>query len=412
MIRLRRRNPKLILIGVVGSYGKTGTKLAIAHVIGQTKKVQYQSGNYNDLVSVPLIFFGENMPNIFNPIAWLMIFIKNEFKIHKTYPYEAVVLELGTDAPGQIAEFSNYLMLDIAVVTSIAREHMANFSDVTAVAVEELSVETFSRRVIINRDLCDAGYINKHVTASYGFKKNATYHLETKNQTATAYNFGIYHQNNLWLTANSSNPSKAQVYSAAAAAVVSDLLSIDKTEIIKGIESISPASGRMRILTGIRHSTIWDETYNSSPEAVKGALDTLYSLPNEHKIAVLGNMNELGKYSEQAHIEIGNYCDPNQLDLVITIGNDANAHLAPTAMQRGCRVITCAGPYDAGEVLLKELQEGGLVLAKGSQNGVFAEEAIKYILNNPRDSKLLVRQSPSWLKQKRRLIGDGPHLFS
>jgi hypothetical protein len=106
--RLQRRND-IKTVGVVGSYGKTSTKLAIARVLQKHFRVQYQEGNYNDIVSVPLVFFGEAMPSILNPIAWLLIFIRNELQLLKPYPYDIVVLELGTDGPGQIAAFKRYL---------------------------------------------------------------------------------------------------------------------------------------------------------------------------------------------------------------------------------------------------------------------------------------------------------------
>jgi len=115
---------------------------------------------------------------------------------------------------------------------------------------------------------------------------------------------------------------------------------------------------------------------------------------------LLGNMNELGNYSKAAHTEVGEYCDPKQLDLVITLGPDANTYLAPAARARGCKVQTCTTPYEAGEQLQQHIKDGAVVLAKGSQNKVFAEEAVKAILADPADAEHLVRQSPAWLKKK------------
>src|SRR3990167_5428097 len=112
--RLRKKND-LTIVGVVGSIGKTSTKLAIAQTLGATRTVRYQTGNYNDIVSVPLVFFGLDLPSLLNPFAWLKVFIKTERVIGSDYPYEIVVVELGTDGPGQIAAFKRYLMLDIAV---------------------------------------------------------------------------------------------------------------------------------------------------------------------------------------------------------------------------------------------------------------------------------------------------------
>jgi UDP-N-acetylmuramoyl-tripeptide--D-alanyl-D-alanine ligase len=156
----------------------------------------------------------------------------------------------------------------------------------------------------------------------------------------------------------------------------------------------------MRRLVGINNSTIIDDTYNASPEAVSAALKTLYRLDAPQKIAVLGNMNELGKFSAEAHRQIGEQCDPKQLDLVVTIGPDANKYLAPAAEKKGCKVGTFSDPYQAGEFVKLQIKPGALVLVKGSQNKVFAEEAVKTLLADPVDASKLVRQSRYWMKIK------------
>jgi UDP-N-acetylmuramoyl-tripeptide--D-alanyl-D-alanine ligase len=158
----------------------------------------------------------------------------------------------------------------------------------------------------------------------------------------------------------------------------------------------------MQVLTGIHHSTILDETYNAGPAAMMGALETLYAIQAPQKIALLGNMNELGKYTQEAHEEVGAYCDPAQLDIVLTLGQDANDFLAVAAETKGCKVKRCTTPYEAGEYLREAIKEGGIILVKGSQNNVYAEEAVKMLLANPEDSKLLVRQSTHWQKVKQR----------
>src|SRR3989338_3419097 len=89
------------VIAVAGSIGKTSTKLAVATVLKHKYRVRYQEGNYNDIVSVPLIFFGLPMPNLLNPIAWLVTFAKIRKVLKNPYPYDFVVVEVGTDSPGQ-----------------------------------------------------------------------------------------------------------------------------------------------------------------------------------------------------------------------------------------------------------------------------------------------------------------------
>jgi len=371
-------------------------------MLSQQYKVRLQAGNYNDIVTVPLVFFGrQNPPDLFNPFAWLRILVSNELQLIKPYPYEVVILELGTDGPGQIAAFKRYLEVDLAVVTAVAPEHMEFFHDLEAVAREELSVQTFSKVLLVNKDLCHEKYfklIHRSVL-SYGTGK-ADYSLEILRFNGESYEFVIRHDGKPLIEAKHPSVSKTQLYSICAAVAAGHRFSLPEARISTGITAIKPVSGRMNTLKGVKDSTILDDTYNSSPDAAKASLDALYALRSPHKIALLGNMNELGTYSKAAHIELGEYCDPQQLEWVVTIGNDANNYLAMAAEKRGCRVKRFTNPVDAGLFIKDQIKPNTTILAKGSQNGVFAEEAVKQFLANPKNSHLLVRQSPQWLRKK------------
>jgi UDP-N-acetylmuramyl pentapeptide synthase len=107
--------------------------------------------------------------------------------------------------------------------------------------------------------------------------------------------------------------TEPQLYSICAAVSVGTELDMTTSAVDKGIRSIKPVSGRMQHLNGLSGSLILDDTYNASPEAMIGALDTLYRMNADQKIAILGNMNELGEYSEREHRRIGEYCDPHEL---------------------------------------------------------------------------------------------------
>jgi UDP-N-acetylmuramyl pentapeptide synthase len=122
-------------------------------------------------------------------------------------------------------------------------------------------------------------------------------------------------------------------------------------------------------------------------------------------------MNELGQDSPRYHAEVGAACAKSNLDLLITVGTLANDHLGPAAVQAGLNPrhwIRATSPYAAGHFLRPRLREGDVVLAKGSQNGVFTEEAVKPLLADPADARLLVRQSPAWLRRKRAQFPDAP----
>ncbi|MEK7635012.1 MAG: Mur ligase family protein [Patescibacteria group bacterium] len=374
--RLRKRHDFKI-IGVVGSIGKTSTKLVIAQVLASDKRVRYQEGNYNDIVSVPLVFFGQKMPSLWNVFEWLAVFVKNEIKIYLKYPHEIVVVELGTDAPGQIAEFRKYLHLDIAVITAVSPEHMEFFENIKNVAEEEWSVRFFSDEVFVNRDLCrilPEGFDHGKIIF-YGKEFDAIYKYEAV--------------------------SPVQLYSVNIAVLLAKKFKISDEKIIKALSEIKSFSGRLNKLSGIKNSVIIDDTYNASPDAVKMALDTLYSFEKSQRIAILGMMNELGETSEMEHKKIGKYCDPKLLDLVVTIGKDANAFLAPIAREKGCNVYEAKNSVDAGEFVAKRIKKGAVILAKGSQNGVFAEESLKPLLADKSDISKLVRQDEYWMDKKR-----------
>ncbi len=398
--RLRQRH-HFKVVAVAGSIGKTSTKFAVASLLAESFRVRFQSGNYNDQVTVPLVFFGQSLPSLLNPIAWTKTLISNERQIRGSYAYDVVVVEVGTDGPGQIAQFAEYLHVDIGVVTAITPEHMEFFDSLDAVASEELSLATFSDKLVVNADLCAVTYLSKlPQRLSYGIHQESIYQIKNAKYGDQKYEFSVYKGDQSLLGASHPSISEMQLYSILAAVSIADQFGMTADEITKGIARIQPVSGRLQLLEGFKNSTIIDDTYNASPEAVKAALDTLYSLPAPQKIALLGNMNELGNYSPEAHREVGEYCNPKKLDLVVTLGVDANQYLAATAEDVGCRVIRALTPSQAADAIKSVLKPGAIILAKGSQNGVFAEEAVKQLLVNPSDARKLVRQSPAWLKKK------------
>lgn len=409
--RLRRRH-QFPVVAVVGSIGKTSTKFAIAQVLQQRYRVRFQAGNYNDLVTVPLVFFDQPEPSLLNPFAWLATIFAIERRLHRPLDFDVAVIELSTDGPGQIAQFARYVDCDITVVTALTAEHMEFFDDIDHVAAEELSVASYSHELIANCSLAPSRYFSVATPlTTFGLPGDnpdfAIGHIKglksSPNQpTADQLTFTITEQGKAWLKPQFSAVAQSEVYSATAAALVAKKLGLTDNQIEAGIAKIQPVSGRMRRLAGIHGSTIYDETYNASPEAVKAALDSLYATQAPQKIAILGNMNELGRFSAQYHTEVGEYCDSRQLQLVVTIGPDANQYLAPAAMKQGCLVRTFDDPYSAGEFVKSQLQPGAVILAKGSQNRVFAEEAVKLLLAHPSDAQQLVRQSTQWLRKKQK----------
>jgi len=402
---LRRHTPKIV--AVTGSVGKTSTKLAIATVLGTRYKVLCQEGNYNVDVSVPMTIFDLPMPplaKLKSPLEWLKQLWYMELKIHRPFPFDVIVLELGTDKPGDVAHFRKYLRPDVGVVTAVTPEHMEFFKTIDAVAQEELSVANFSELIIINRDDIDetfARYVNNSNIDTYGTSGVAEYHyliedFEAGTGFAGKFVSPEYGEQQVVLKLAGEHNVKA----AVAAGVVGIKLGLSPKEIVDGLTAIKPVKGRMNILRGLLDSTIIDDTYNSSPAAAVAALQTLYLFPSKQKIAIMGSMNELGEYSQKAHEEVGAVCDPTLLDWVVTIGDDAEKFLAPAAAKRGCQVRSFKSPYEAGAFVHSVLHPHATILAKGSQNRVFAEEAIKVLLHSTEEEAQLVRQGAEWIAKK------------
>lgn len=397
------KNKKPIVIGVVGSIGKTSTKLAIAKILEGEKKVRYQEGNYNDIVSVPLVFFGHKMPKIWDIFSWFFIFLKNEIQILFKYPFEIVVLELGTDGPGQMAMFRKYIHLDIAVISAIAPEHMEFFKSIEAVAEEEWSVVFFSDIVFVNKDLCKIipSDVENRKIVYYGKDPGSVYKIENITKKEDLFYFDVSFNGNKIFETSYRAFSEIELYSILIAIVLALKFGIDIDKIKNKIKKYQSFSGRMQRLKGIKNTTIIDDTYNASPIAMKIALDSMYKERANQRIAILGMMNELGDFSEEEHKKIGSHCDPKFLDLVVTIGKDANNFLAPEAKKRGCEVYQAKNSKEAGLFVKEKLKEGALILAKGSQNGVFAEESLKPLLANKEDYSKLVRQDKYWMNKKK-----------
>lgn len=400
---LKKHAPQLVV--VTGSVGKTSTKMAIATVLAEKYRVRTHEGNHNMHLSAPLAVLGVDYPeDVHSVSAWLAVFSAARLRINEEKDVDVIIQELGTDNPGDIPHFGTYLHPDIAVVTAVSPEHMEFFHDLEAVAAEELSVAAYSKLTIINRDDIDVMFsplTDTHTIDTYGLSEAAEYRIDLDDTSPLDGKMGRFIGPE-WgaVSVNLQLIGKHNIKAAVAAGVVGIRLGLTSEQVAIGISKITPVSGRMRLLQGMNGSTLIDDTYNSSPLAAFAALDTLYAVDAPQRIAILGSMNELGEHSIEAHKQVGLHCDPNKLAWVVTIGKEAGEYLAPIALTRGCQVKSFDSPYQAGGFVHSVIEPGSVVLAKGSQNGVFAEEALKGLLHNTNDEDFLVRQSPEWLKKK------------
>jgi len=362
--------------------------------------------NHNTPMSAPLAVLGIAYPeNIRSPFAWMRVFKAARKRIKDPTDVDVIVQELGIDRVGEMAQFARYLKPDIGLVTAVAPEHMEFLHNIETVAEEEIMLANISELALINRDDIEGRFaelITDSRINTYGTSGAAEYRVEIEDfsidegytcklitpelQSETTAKIKVLGEHNL-----------RPVVAGMAVAVQ---LGMDKQSIVAGIEAIRPVAGRMNIIKGMDDSVLIDDSYNSSPSSAEAALQTLYQLETPQRIAILGDMNELGAVSAAEHEKLGSLCDPDLLDWVITVGRESEKYLAPAARKRGCQAKSFSSPIDAGSFAHSVLKSQAIVLAKGSQNGVFLEEALKILLHNINDDSKLVRQDDTWKRLK------------
>jgi len=400
-----RRN-KIRVIAVAGSIGKTSTTSALRGMLAQKYRVHIPQTAYNTDKSIHLELF--NLQFATSLFGWAVQTVRVLVKSFGPSKYDVLVVEIGTDHPGDLRSFA-WLQPEMCVLTAIAPEHMEFFRTIDAVAQEEMSVHEFCRQLLINRNTVDSKYVDVSLVDrvswyGHGERFSAEHYAIHDSQVTADFTIdGRLHE-----------AVKLQVLGVhsldalTAAAAVGAQCDLSDEQIIQGLQAFTPVAGRMQRLAGIKDSVIIDDTYNASPVANKAALDVLGQFTAPQRIAVLGTMNEMGEYSAQAHREVGEYCDPEVLQLVVTVGQEAERYLAPAAKSKGCKVESFDSPYMAGEYVKTKAQTGAVLLFKGSQNGVFCEEAVKAVLADPADAGKLVRQSEYWMTKKRQQFQDAP----
>jgi len=401
-------HPNIKLVIVVGSVGKTSTKVAIGTVLAERFRVRLHEGNHNAELSAPLAILGIDYPaNIKSIGAWLQVFSAARKRIHDPSDVDVIVQEVGSDGIGQVPHFGTYARPHLAVVTAVSDEHMEFFKTLDAVAMEELSAANFSERALINRDDIAGKYAMDLTNANintYGTTEAAEYSFVQEDFSLDTGFTGVFKAKNEFDVAVKTTLNvvgEHSIRAAVAAGAVGLRLGLSTDELRTGLAKIQPVSGRMHVLRGVKDTIIIDDTYNSSPLAAASAIETLYALTVPQRIAVLGSMNELGDRSAQAHEMIGKLCNPNQLAHVVTVGEEAEKYLAPAARANGCHVVSFKTALQAGAFVNKSLEDGAAILFKGSQGGIYLEEAVKNVLHSTEEESSLVRQSPEWMAKKR-----------
>lgn len=412
------RNPGIKLVAVTGSAGKTSTKIAIATILSQQYTLQLREEAPETKADVFLQIMGVTLPDDNSRSKWKRVIEAVEQRVNNPHPeVQVIVQEFNPKAPGDNEWFKQYLLPDITVVSAVTDGRMQVEHSVEEVAGEMIALANNSKTAMVNRDDVEGRFasflINPFVT-TYGMDQIAEYYFDKHHFEIGVGNHGkiISPENPDGLPIVVNKLGDHNIRPAVVAAAVGYKMGVTEQNITVGISKLHSVAGRMNVLKGGKGSWLIDDSYSSSPATALAALQTLYSLEAPQRIAVFGNMNGLRGVHEQAHRQLGGYCNIEMLDWVVTVGGRANLFLAPEARKNGCQVKECVDAIEAGTFVREKLQEGGIALFKGSSGGVWLEEAVKLNLLLASDSAQLVRQEPEWLEKKQAFFtanrsGDG-----
>ncbi|PIR27216.1 hypothetical protein COV40_02055 [Candidatus Berkelbacteria bacterium CG11_big_fil_rev_8_21_14_0_20_42_15] len=401
--KIRRSKPKIVAIS--GSYGKTSTKEAIFYVLSKKfgSDVGKNWGNMNSVLGLPLAILGLRSYSFGAGLLWDILRAKWGYFFYNLP--KILVLELGIDKPGEMAELLSVVKPDIAVITGISETHLLELKSLSGVKKEKkMLIESLKKGgvAVLNADDENSADIPLPTGAkkvTFGKKGEVSYRDLEISISGSRFQLEI---SGKFLAVKSKLIGQHSIKIFLAAASVAREFSIDPDEIVQALEEIRPQPGRMNPVKAKNEILVIDDSYNSNPYSAIEALETLSAIKwNGRKVAILGNMNELGSYTQEGHLQVGEVAG-KVVDFLVAVGDNAE-YLARGAGKLGLskdKVITFKTTDEVIAQLDKLLSAGDLVLVKASQNKMRFENIVKYLLDNSAlAEKLLVRQDKKWEKK-------------
>ena len=363
--RFWRSKFEIPVIAVTGSSGKTTTKEMMAEIIGLAKRVLKSRGNFNNLVGLPLTLLEMNTS------------------------HETAILEMGTNARGEIGRLTRIAKPDVGLITNIGPAHLEGLESMDVVKEEKWDLFNNMKNrgvAIINSDddlLSTLASHWKGKSVTFGIEKDADVRAEriTKNVGMGANFILKINGNSRELTM--STAGEHNVYNALAAAASSLAVGIEYDLICEGLTSFKPISGRMEILKLKNGAFLIDDAYNANPASVSAALKTLKNLRGKHgSTVILGDMLELGVWAEEMHEGIGSLMADTGVDTIFLRGELARM-VAKGAIKKGLkndRIFFHETTEEIVAHLKSYLKKGDWMLVKGSRKmrmGEIVEEIIR-----------------------------------
>lgn len=335
----------LKVVGITGSVGKTSTKEMIASVLKERYKVHKTAGNFNNHIGLPLTIFG----------------LKKE--------HEVGVLEMGISDFGEMHTLASMSNPDICVLTNIGLCHLENLK--TRDGILKAKTECFQHmrengRVILN-GLDDKLNTIKEVKGSspvfYGREGDAAYATDVTDLGLLGIRIHLHLYGEV-REVTIPIPGEHNIYNALAAACVGHELGMDIEEICRGIQSVETIGGRSNLIQ-VKGMTLIDDCYNANPVSMKASIDVLSKAPGR-KIAVLGDMGELGKEEKELHAQVGTYLSEKNIDYLFCAGELSREMAREAKGNPRCTVEHFSSKEDLIPALLQEVKEGDTILVKAS----------------------------------------------
>ncbi|MGI6295898.1 MAG: UDP-N-acetylmuramoyl-tripeptide--D-alanyl-D-alanine ligase [Armatimonadota bacterium] len=340
-----------VMIGVTGSVGKTTTKEMIAAVAAARGPVLKNEGNFNNEIGLPLTLF-------------------NLTPRHKT-----AVVELAMRGVGQIDYLAKIAQPSIGVITNIHMSHIELLGSLDAIADakgELLDHLPSDGTAILNADDRYFEYLRRRANCriiTFGEGTNAQVRAHSSViDSGGCCSFKVTTENgdfDVYIPV----PGEHNIKDALAAVAVGEVLGIDHQSIQSALTNFKAPEKRSKIVPSRKGCVVIDDTYNASPASVKSALKTLSMMEGGRKIAILGDMLELGDYASEAHLEIGRTAQRCGVDLLVVVGEYARL-IARGAIDEGMPIGAINEFTDSPEAAAEVagmVREGDVVLVKGSR---------------------------------------------
>lgn len=354
LAKFYREKLGLKVVGITGSAGKTSTKDLVAAVLSDKYKVFKTKGNFNNEIGLPLMIL----------------------ELDSTY--DVAILEMGMRGLGQIKELAEIASPDLGIITNIGISHIEILKTRENILKAKMEIATFFDKnntlVVCGNDdflgsLPSAEYKIVKTGVGENFKIGAkNIALEELSSKFTVYDGEKEEEFSLDM------PGEHNISNLMLGIAIAKELGVSFEEMKRGLNNIEATSMRLELIKKDGFS-ILNDCYNSSPVAVKSAIDVMKNIEGKRRIAVLGTMRELGHKSEEAHEEIGKYAKENGMEKVLCFG-DFSENIKE-GYGEGCTV------YENKEELIKDLLniicDGDIILVKASRSLKF-EEITKALL--------------------------------